>query len=918
MTNKKYIITSFTILLITQVYLQSPAQHVSLNGTWHFKTDLYKQGEKDKWFLPQTNTSGWDEMAVPGNWDLENEYAAYVGKVWYKKAFKTEEAWKGRRIRLYFESVYNDAQVWLNGKKMTENHLGFLPFWVDIQDDLNWDGENVLVVQADNTFKRGAIWNWGGIRRSVWLEITPMVRLEQQHITAIPDLQKGTAEINIRLKISNADEKDNQVGYQYVLLKDGKEVWQSKTKEIILIPAKGEKLHEINFNLKKQDVALWHFNQPHLYTGKLRLTIDNQPVHELKDRFGIRKIEIDGYQFKLNGESIRTVGFNLVPEDRTTGNTLPLWRIKEDVDLMKSLGANMARTSHLPLPKDFLDYLDEKGIMTFEEVSLWGKDEMVDPEHPMPKEWLERMITLKYNHPSIIGWSIGNEIGFLNANPKVMEYVATASEHAKQLDPHRLAVNVSHSAQAQEKDPVKYSDLILYNRYGNWGKDAVKVNELHPGKPIFMAEYGKELNNENPNESLVDAKSMLDKMRGKIFLIGASLWTFNDYRSFWQAGPTWTTPPSQNRTWGIVNTFRKKKKSFYAFKKEYAPVQSLSIKKTASRRAEVSIEPRGELDIPAYSMNGYRLVWAAFSKKDQLIDGSFTNLPEILPGDNTKSQEINWNTEEVARLEIHLLDPQDYSVLDTIVHFTPPPLPEILSVHSATTSIRVIFKPVKNATAYYLRYGKKGETLKKSALTINDFIEVKGLERFTGYDFEVVAINAAGESLPSPKITTKTDEDELPPIIWATVPSNEAFFIGYTVDRQDYLYEIAYGTQTGQYTDTLVLRNVGVCKIPNLENGKTYYYKMRLRKQWGFASEWSHEISVMPDGDKPRGSISIKGVLKEGKDYLLLFEPIPKASGYILETTSGKKINIHHAQSGFYTLKGIAPEEIENLTLRLK
>lgn len=169
----------------------SLAQVVSLNGRWQFKTDWYQQGEQQGWFQPGFQPNGWDEMDVPGNWDLENEYAEFAGTAWYRKSFPTQANWKGQRVRLYFEAVYNDAEVWLNGQKITENHLGFLPFWVDVQEALNPQGNNVLVVKVNNVFKRGAIWNWGGIRRPVWLEITPLTRLERQHITAPPQLSKG-------------------------------------------------------------------------------------------------------------------------------------------------------------------------------------------------------------------------------------------------------------------------------------------------------------------------------------------------------------------------------------------------------------------------------------------------------------------------------------------------------------------------------------------------------------------------------------------------------------------------------------------------------------------------------------------------------------------------------------------------------
>lgn len=878
------IYTIFFFLLSLNSLAQNNTDYkYSLNGSWLFKTDLYNEGESKGWFDVNVDTCDWDQMAVPGNWDLKNEYADYVGKAWYRKMLEAPESWQDKAIRLYFESVYNDVKVWLNGEPIGEHHVGFLPFWFDIQEHMAYGEPNILVLQVDNTFKRGAIWNWGGIRRPVWLEITDKVRLERQHITAIPDLEKGTANIEVDFEVSNADNGAQTFGYGIDILRKGEVIWsspQATEDKGIEIAANGKEQESITFQLPESQVDLWHFNFPNLYTCQLRLYQNNQVIHELQDRFGIRKIEIDGYDFKLNGESIRMVGFNLVAEDRVTGNTLPLWRIKEDVDMMKSLGANMARLSHLPLPEAFLDYLDEKGIMTFEEVSLWGKDEMADPEHPIPKYWLEKMIQVKYNHPSIIGWSVGNEIGYLNQNPKVMEYIKGAIQHAKQLDPNRLAIYVSHSVSNQKNDPVKYSDMILFNRYGNWGKEVEKAHELHPGKPIFMAEYGNHLNNEDPNLAHIDAAEMLDQLRGKPYMIGASLWTFNDYRSFWKGSETWTTPPSQNRTWGIVNTFRQKKRPFYAFKREYASVRAFKVQMSGDDNieADITIQPRNKLDIPAYIMKEYKMVWRINDQEGKIITGDFINLPMIKPGDQNWQQHIHWQqpSQEVHSLTVELLDPQNYSVLDTTIYFNPPQQPEIAKIHTSSDKARVIFTKVPDATSYQLIYGQN----KKSEPTINDFIEVGDLKGFTEYEFQVVALNNVGESQPSEAVEASTDEDELPPVIWATVPFENSFFIGYSVDRLDYMYEIRYGTSPGDYTQKIGLRNVGVCQIPGLKNGETYYYQMRNRKQWGFASEWTHEIEVTLQEDQAKQETEIIGVIGERNVRGIFFDPVKQAVGY--------------------------------------
>ena len=403
-------------IFLMPIGLIGQQKKISLNGNWAFRADYYNQGEAQKWFEPSKSNVFIDSIEVPGNWDLYNEYTDYAGKAWYRTSFMASNDWEAKVVRLVFQSVYHDSKVWLNGKLLGENKLGFLSFQFDIQKYLKIGEENTLVLQVDNTYKLGATWNWGGIRRPVWLEISQPVRIDYQHIAAIPDLKKGSANVDVKTYLSNYSNNEVKLELELSIEKEGKQV--AKNTQKISLP--GNKMKQevaLAVKLTKSKVVLWHFNSPHLYTSKLTLKKAGKVIYEDADRFGIRKVELDGLKLKLNGEEVRLVGFNLVPEDRFTGNTLPFERIKEDVDLMKECGANMARLSHMPLPKEFLDYLDEKGIMTFEEVSLWGKHAWVDPEHPMPKQFLSRLIEERFNHPSVIGWSVGNEIGGYGGEP---------------------------------------------------------------------------------------------------------------------------------------------------------------------------------------------------------------------------------------------------------------------------------------------------------------------------------------------------------------------------------------------------------------------------------------------------------------------------------------------------------------------
>ena len=909
----------FLVLLIT-FYHSSKAQStnnyaptvLSLDGNWHFKTDPNQNGESQEWYQTSLNSCSWDSIQVPGNWDLENEYAEYAGKAWYRRSFHIPAGWKGKLLRLFFEYVSHDSKVWLNGKLVGEDHYGFLPFHYDISPYIIFGSSNTIVVEVDNTFKRGALWNWGGINRPVKIEATDLQRLDYQHVTAIPDLQKGDAKVNMKVVLDHSG-NTSVVNLKYAILYDGKIIAEKWIKNISLSAGNKEQL--ASFDIKPKDVHLWDFDHPHLYQSNVSLYRDGKIIHSLSNQFGIRKIEIDGYKLKLNGQSIRPVGFNLVPDDRTTGNTLPLWRIKEDVDIMKSLGANMARISHIPLPKEFLDYLDQKGILVFSEFPLWGKDRWVDPDNPIPFKGLEKIVLSQYNHPAVIGWSVGNEIGYAYKNPKAMAYVKAAIKYVGKLDSTRLISYVSNSAKNQKEDPAQYEDFILLNAYGNFGEGAARANQYFPGKPIFYSEYGKQIIDEDPDKGRLDAKEILDDMRGREYLIGGSLWTFNDYRSGFIG-----TAVSENRAWGVVNVFRQPKRAFFSFKKEYAPVKDLKVEldiKNKKPGMNITVVPREVLDIPAYTLNGYKVIWSVLNKNKKITQGGFYELPEIKPGDASLAKQILFkeNLESNAEVKITLLTPELYAVYDTTIYLSAPATPLIKAVYSSLDAIRVEYDKVPFAEEYKVIYDD-GANKDTTEASIDDSIEVGHLSRDKKYHFRVIAVNNFGNSGPSAVMAAELNNNEIPPVIWKTEPADHGFFIGYSVRPEDYLFDVEYGVTPGNYTHKLAVKNKGVLQVPNLKNGQAYYYRIRSRQQWGFKSEWSRENKAMPDGGLRPLPPEVHGAIKEGKEAVIYFEPVPKAIRYeIIHQSKGKKnsvvINGSHIQ--FAMVKDIEPGDVISL-----
>jgi len=913
------LLISFTYKIIAQENTGESIQQ--LDGIWAFRTDPNDAGEQLQWFKETMDITSWDSMAVPGNWDLRNEYSHYKGKAWYRTSFSIQGIAKEKVVRLLFEAVYHDSKIWLNGKLLGTNNSGYLPFEFEITRLLNYDKPNSLVVCADNTFRRGAIWNWGGIRRPVNLVTTEKARITQQIISSQIDLAKKSAELTIKLLLKNDDNKQASLKGEVVLSNESG--FQKSIPFDRIVEAGSIDSVIVSTTINAKQLHLWSCDDPFLYQSNVRIKNNTGVIHENKAAFGLRKIEVDNinYTFKLNGQSMRIMGFNLVPDDRTTGNTLPLWRVKEDIDLLKSMGANMARLSHLPMHQEMLDYLDEKGILVFSEIPLWGYDQLVDKNSPIPKEWLSRLVNTQFNHPSIIGWSVGNEIGHV---PGVNDYVENSINYVHGLDSTRMAVMVSHLADLTDHDPVQFSDMGLINKYGKGiGMLADKIHGIYPQKLLFYTEYGYNQFTENLDGDL-DAKGLMDSIRFKPWLMGASLWTFNDYRSAFYG----TKEYSENRPWGIVDVFRQKKKAWYSFQKEYAPVRELKLENVVTAKkssATIIIKPRQVLDLPAYPLSGYNLVWNISTAEGKILTGGFKELPFVKPGDAEMKFPISWDMPDNAfKLKVVLLSPLNYTVIDTVVFLQKPIAPKILYASGVRTlmnnlrensgGLRVVFEKNPTASFYKLTYGKN-ELNTETSFTLNNYFDVPNLRHGDNYKLAVIGVNSFGESEPSNAVTIKIETEYPAPLIAYTEAADNGFYVGYPATEDDYLVQVQYTTKSGDYSGAAILQtdNKGVLFVPGLKNGQTYYYRMRLLKHNNYITPWSEEIAVIPDGGLVPSKPMLAGVIRQGKEAIICFEPVKKATGYKLEYRSinsgeWKMQMINAAKINHFKLTGLMPK----------
>jgi hypothetical protein len=520
-------------------------------------------------------------------------------------------------------------------------------------------------------------------------------------------------------------------------------------------------------------------------------------------------------------------------------------------------------------------------------------------------------------------------MGSKKEHPEVNTYVERLIKFIEtQLDSTRIVTYVSNTADFQKDDAAKFGNMIWINKYDNYAKAVDNLKKIYPNKPVFMTEYGGHTANliyDTPNKTLF-SKLMVDSVSGKENAFGFALWTFNDYRSTYKAPNLATsTPIHENRQWGVVDVYRNKKRAYRQMQKLYAPVRDLQVSQIMvdyKMQTNITIVPRERLDIPAFILKNYKLVWTVTDKSGVNKQGDFINLPHINPSDKPLNFPIQWTSnEQTAYLKISLLSPTGYSVLDTIVHYTAPSAPKIVAVIKAARSVRVVFEKNEFSTEYVVKYGI-GNLEKTSAATIDHSIDVNNLEAGKAYQFAVVGINSAGEGEVS-EIKTVTPTDgfaSLPPVIWLTEPCDKGFFVGMSYQYDDVLYQIRYGSPLSDPSvwKQLQVSNFGMFNVSNLQNGQKIAYQIRRITHFGAnPSEWSEVREIIPNPYALTGKAKISGFVQKDNEAVISVSSAKNASAYRLTfMQNGVKKERFISQTDFeYLVLDVGKDRVSNVSI---
>jgi beta-galactosidase len=280
----------------------------------------------------------------------------------------------------------------------------------------------------------------------------------------------------------------------------------------------------------------------------------------------------------------------------------------------------------------------------------------------------------------------------------------------------------------------------------------------------------------------------------------------------------------------------------------------------------------------------------------------------------------------LSHLKVQLLDPNNYSVCDTTLYYKAPASPAIISAagirtrqnDTATNSgaIRVIFDRKDEFTRYKVKYGTSALT-QETLTTLSSHIDVSKLPFNATYRVAVVAVNAAGVGAIGEVKSVLVGTDYAPPLVYYSEPADKGFYVGYTTELDDYAFRLQYTTTKSDYSKAITIQTStkGVLFVPGLVNGKAYYFRMSRIKDNSYVTSWSEEHRVIPDGQQMPEKPALQGVLRNNTEALVIFEPVKKAIGYIIQyriksAMEWKPVRINVAQIRHARITGLQKRNV--------
>lgn len=618
------------------VVVDGSERSANFNTGWRFALN-----EKGNCQSEGYDDSAWEMVNLPHDYSLSQDYDRNLegesgfkpgGLGWYRKTFTLDPSLKGKSVRIDFDGVYMNSEVFINGHKLGEHPYGYTPFSFDLSDWLDFEGENTIAVKVDHRTPSSRWYSGSGIYRDVHLTVTDNVHVGlfgtaiDTDLAQLDNYQGGEVASTVRTTVENGSDAERTVSVRHTLLEKstGQEVAAGAQENVQI--AAGESL-ESSVQIKASGLTLWSVKNPFLYTVHTEIVENGETVDAYDTEYGYRTFHFDpDTGFSLNGEDMKLNGVCMHHDQGSLGAVASRAAITRQVEKLQAMGVNAIRVTHNPASQVLLDVCNEKGVLVIEEFfDTWanpkngntedysnyfnaaiGEDNTIEYGQDAAT-WaqfdLQSTIRRGYNSPAIIMWSLGNEIQHGNVS-QYPTYAGQLIGWVKELDPvrpvtlgdNRMLGN-DDSVAINIREQIAAAGGVIGSNYGRPSYINTQYRSKHPDWSFYGSENVSAINSRGVYDRIGNgtmASDLLltsydyscvswghtasDSMLGVVqndFMSGQFVWTGFDYigePTPWNGinpDPNVQWPAPKNSYFGIIDTAGFEKDTFYFYQSQW-------------------------------------------------------------------------------------------------------------------------------------------------------------------------------------------------------------------------------------------------------------------------------------------------------------------------------------------------------------
>ena len=591
---------------------------------------------------PAFDDSAWQQVDLPHDYSITQKYSqsneaesAYLpgGTGWYRKSFTIDRDLAGKRIAINFDGVYMNATVWFNGVKLGTHPYGYSPFSFDLTGNAKFGEENTIVVKVENRLPSSRWYSGSGIYRDVTLTVTDGVHVGNNGVAiktpSLATQNGGNVTMNLTTKVANDTKAAANITLkQTVFPKGGKTDAAIGTVTTASKSIAAGASADVTSTITAASPKLWSIKNPNLYTVRTEVLNGGKVLDTYDTEYGFRWTGFDATSgFSLNGEKVKLKGVSMHHDQGSLGAVANRRAIERQVEILQKMGVNSIRTTHNPAAKALIDVCNEKGVLVVEEVfDMWNRskngntedygkwfgqaiagDNAVlggDKDETWAKFDLTSTINRDRNAPSVIMWSLGNEMmegisgsvsGFPATSAKLVAWTKAAdSTRPMTYGDNKIKANWNESNTMG--DNLTANGGVVGTNYSN-GANYDKIRTDHPSWAIYGSETASAINSRGIYNRTTGGAQSSDKQLtsydnsavgwGAVassawydvvqrdFVAGTYVWTGFDYLGEptpWNgtvSGAVGSWPSPKNSYFGIVDTAGFPKDTYYFYQSQW-------------------------------------------------------------------------------------------------------------------------------------------------------------------------------------------------------------------------------------------------------------------------------------------------------------------------------------------------------------